>query len=42
MSLAGAMPNIANFPGALRRGDLPRIGKWAQCHGDVARLIESN
>ena len=33
---------ITNFSGVVRSGDLLLVGKCAQCHGDVARLIESN
>ena len=33
---------ITNFTGAVKGGDLLLVGKCAVCHGDVARLIESN
>ena len=33
---------ITNFTGAVKGGDLLLVGKCAECHGDVARLIESN
>jgi len=33
---------IANFSGVVRGGDLLLVGKCAECHGDVARLIESS
>lgn len=33
---------ITNFTGAVKAGDLLLVGKCAVCHGDVARLIESN
>lgn len=36
------MTTITNFSGAVRSGDLLLVGKCAECHGDVARLIDSN
>jgi hypothetical protein len=32
---------ITNFTGAVKSGDLLLVGKCAECHGDVARVIES-
>lgn len=32
---------IVNFSGAVKAGDLLLVGKCSECHGDVARLIES-
>ncbi|ADL54777.1 hypothetical protein [Gallionella capsiferriformans] len=32
---------ISNFSGAVRSGDLLLVGKCSECHGDVARVIES-
>jgi hypothetical protein len=31
---------ITNFSGTINRGDLLLVGKCAECHGDVARVIE--
>ena len=31
---------ITNFSGTLKGGDLLLVGKCAECHGDVARVIE--
>jgi hypothetical protein len=31
---------ITNFSGTIKRGDLLLVGKCAECHGDVARVIE--
>ena len=31
---------IRNFSGTLKGKDLLLVGKCAECHGDVARLIE--
>jgi hypothetical protein len=31
---------ITNFTGAIRDGDLLLVGRCAECHGDVARVIE--
>jgi hypothetical protein len=31
---------IKNFSGVVRSGDLLLVGKCAECHGDVARVIE--
>jgi hypothetical protein len=33
---------ITNFTGAVRSGDLFLVGKCSECHGDVARLIETS
>ena len=33
---------ITNFTGAVKGGDLLLVGLCAVCHGDVARLIESD
>lgn len=33
---------ITNFTGAVKAGDLLLVGKCAECHGDVARLIETS
>lgn len=30
---------ITNFSGTLKGGDLLLVGKCAECHGDVARVI---
>ena len=32
---------ITNFTGAVKSWDLLLVGKCAECHGDVARVIES-
>lgn len=32
---------ITNFSGTVKTGDLLLVGKCAECHGDVARVIES-
>lgn len=32
---------IKNFTGAVRSGDLLLVGQCSECHGDVARVIES-
>ena len=32
---------ITNFTGAIRNGDLLLVGRCAECHGDVARVIEA-
>jgi len=32
---------IINYSGAVRSGDLLLVGKCSECHGDVARMIES-
>lgn len=31
---------ITNFSGAIKGGELLLVGKCAECHGDVARVIE--
>ena len=33
---------ITNFSGAVKAGDLLLVGLCSECHGDVARLIETN
>ncbi|MFH2211827.1 MAG: hypothetical protein ABIJ01_09335 [Pseudomonadota bacterium] len=33
---------ITNFSGAVKAGDLLLVGSCAECHGDVARVIESS
>ena len=32
---------IKNFTGVVKSGDLLLVGNCAECHGDVARLVES-
>ena len=32
---------ITNFSGTIKAGDLLLVGKCAECHGDVARVIEA-
>ena len=32
---------ITNFSGTIKGGDLLLVGRCAQCHGDVARVIEA-
>ena len=32
---------ITNFSGTIKGGDLLLVGKCAECHGDVARVIEA-
>jgi len=32
---------ISNFSGSIKDGDLLLEGKCSECHGDVARVIES-
>lgn len=32
---------IKNFTGVVKAGDLLLVGQCSECHGDVARLIES-
>ena len=32
---------ITNFSGTVKTGDLLLVGKCAVCHGDVARLVET-
>jgi Zn finger protein HypA/HybF involved in hydrogenase expression len=31
---------ITNFSGTIKSGNLLLVGKCAECHGDVARVIE--
>jgi len=31
---------ITNFSGVMKSGDVLLVGKCAECHGDVARLLE--
>lgn len=33
---------ITNFSGTIKGGDLLLAGKCAECHGDVARVIEGS
>lgn len=33
---------IKNFTGAVKSGDLLLVGQCAECHGDVATVIEMN
>lgn len=33
---------ITNFSGTIKRGDLLLMGKCAECHGEVARVIEGS
>ena len=33
---------ITNFSGAIKGDDLLLVGKCAECHGDVARVIEGS
>ncbi|WP_404299429.1 hypothetical protein [Alicycliphilus denitrificans] len=33
---------ITNFTGTIKGGDLLLVGKCAECHGDVARVIEGS
>ncbi len=33
---------ITNFSGTIKSGDLLLVGKCAECHGDVARVIEGS
>ena len=33
---------ITNFSGTIKGGDLLLVGKCAECHGDVARVIEGS
>ena len=33
---------ITNFTGTIKGGDLLLLGKCAECHGDVARVIEGS
>lgn len=34
--------SLPNFTGAIKGGDLLLVGKCAECHGDVARVIEGS
>lgn len=38
----GHAVTITNFSGAVKAGDLLLVGLCAECHGDVARVIEIN
>ena len=38
----GHTVTITNFTGVVKTGNLLLVGKCAECHGDVARLIESS
>jgi len=33
---------ITSFSGSIKGGDLLLVGKCAECHGDVARVVESS
>ncbi|MFA6014384.1 MAG: hypothetical protein WC742_04900 [Gallionellaceae bacterium] len=33
---------IKNFSGVVKAGDLLLVGECSECHGDVARLIETS
>jgi Zn finger protein HypA/HybF involved in hydrogenase expression len=33
---------ITNFTGTIKNGNLLLMGKCAECHGDVARVIEGS
>lgn len=33
---------ITDFSGAIKGGDLLLVGKCAECHGEVARVIEGS
>ena len=33
---------ITNFSGTIKGGNLLLVGKCAECHGDVARVIEGS
>lgn len=33
---------ITNFSGTIKGGDLLLVGNCAECHGDVARVIEGS
>lgn len=33
---------ITNFSGSIKGGDLLLVGKCAECHGDVARVVEGS
>lgn len=33
---------ITNFTGTIKNGNLLLVGKCAECHGDVARVIEGS
>jgi hypothetical protein len=33
---------ITNFSGTIKGGDLLLVGKCAECHGEVARVIEGS
>ena len=33
---------ITNFSGTIKSGNLLLVGKCAECHGDVARVIEGS
>ena len=40
-SKCGHAVTITNFTGVVKVGDLLLVGKCSDCHGDVARVIES-
>ena len=33
---------ITSFSGSIKGGDLLLVGKCAECHGDVARVVEGS
>ena len=37
----GHETTITNFSGVIKAGDLLLVGSCAECHGDVARVIDS-
>ena len=41
MSLNAQKTTITNFSGVVKGGDLLLVGKCAECHSDVARVIEA-
>ena len=38
----GHAVTITNFSATVKGGDLLLVGSYSECHGDVARLIESS
>ncbi|CAH0445455.1 hypothetical protein [Ralstonia pseudosolanacearum] len=32
---------ITNFSGTIKNGDLLLVGRCAECHGDIARVLEA-
>jgi hypothetical protein len=41
-SKCGHAVTITNFTGVVKAGDLLLVGKCSDCHGDVARMIETS